>query len=167
MELLDLYDKDLKITGKTIERGQHVPYGYMIPIVAVFIYNDQGQFLIQKVAASKGNYYASTAGHVQSGEIDFSKAMIRELEEEIGLTATKSELKLVKIRRYEYKFTFLYLLKRNVNVNELQLQQEEVESVQWLGIEEIETLCKQGLFNRTHYELLRDCVQSDFFNEVE
>lgn len=165
MELLDLYDKELKITGKTIERGQHIPYGYMIPIVAVFIYNDQGQFLIQKVAASKGNYYASTAGHVQSGEIDFSKAMLRELQEEIGLTATKSELKLVKIRRYEYKFTFLYLLKSNVSIDMLHLQQEEVESVRWMSIGEIESLCKQGLFNRTHYELLRDCVESDFFKD--
>lgn len=167
MELLDLYDKGLRITGKTIERGQHVPYGYMIPIVAVFVHNDQGQFLIQKVAPTKGNYYASTAGHVQAGEIDFSKAMLRELEEEIGLTATKSELKLVKIRRYEYKFTFLYLLKRNVLVESLRLQQEEVESVQWMGIDEIEALCKQGLFNRTHYELLRDCVESDFFKNEE
>lgn len=165
MELLDLYDNELKITGKTIERGQHVPYGYKIPIVAVFIYNDQSQFLIQKVAASKGNYYASTAGHVQSGEIDFSKAMLRELQEEIGLMAKKSELKLVKIRRYEFKFTFLYLLKSNVSIDMLHLQQEEVESVQWMSIGEIESLCKQGLFNRTHYELLRDCVESDFFKD--
>lgn len=167
MEYLDLYDKDLKITGKTIERGQHVPYGYMIAIVAVFVYNDEGKFLIQKVAPSKGNYYSSTAGHVQAGEIDFSKAMLRELEEELGLKATKSELKLVKIRRYEYKFTFLYLLKSNVSIEDLHLQEEEVESVQWLSIVEIEALCKQGLFNRTHYELLRDCVESDFFAEVD
>lgn len=167
MEYLDLYDKDLKITGKTIERGQHVPYGYLIAIVAVFVHNDEGKFLIQKVAPSKGNYYSSTAGHVQAGEIDFSKAMLRELEEEIGLKATKSELKLVKIRRYEYKFTFLYLLKSNVAVEDLHLQEEEVESVQWLSIVEIEALCKQGLFNRTHYELLRDCVESDFFAEVD
>lgn len=165
MEILDLYDKELKITGKTIERGQHVPYGYLIPIVAVFIYNDEKQFLIQKVAPSKGNYYASTAGHVQAGEIDFSKAMLRELQEEIGLNATKSELKLVKIRRYEYKFTFLYILKRNLSIEELQLQHEEVESVQWMDLREIEVLCKQGLFNRTHYELLRDCVESDFFKD--
>ena len=167
MEILDLYDRDLKPTGQTIERGQRVPPGQMIPIVAVFIYNDQSQFLIQKVAASKGNYYASTAGHVQSGEIDFSKAMLRELQEEIGLTANRNELKLVKIRRYEYKFTFLYLLKSNVSIDMLHLQQEEVESVQWMNIGEIETLCRQGLFNRTHYELLRDCVKSDFFKDLD
>ena len=106
MELLDLYDKNLKITGKTIERGQHVPYGFMIPIVAVLVYNDRGEYLIQKVAPSKGNYYASTAGHVQSGETDFALAMLREMKEEIGLTVNKTDLKLVKIRRYEFKFTF-------------------------------------------------------------
>ena len=165
MELLDLYDKNLKRTGMTIERGQHVPFGYMIPIVAVLVYNDQGQYLIQKVAQSKGNYYASTAGHVQSGETDFTKAMMREMEEEIGLKVSKEELKLVKIRRYEYKFTFLYLLKSNVRLEDLTLQAEEVESVSWMSIDEIEELCRQGLFNRTHYELIRDCEENNHFEE--
>ena len=165
MELLDLYDKQLKLTGKTIERGCHIPYGFMIPIVAVIIHNDEGQFLIQKVAERKGNYYATTAGHVQSGETDFAQAMLREMKEEIGLSATKSDLELVKIRRYEYKFTFLYLMKSNVPIEMLQLQQDEVESVRWMSIEEIESLCQQGLFNRTHYRLLRDCVESDFFRK--
>lgn len=157
MELLDLYDKELRPTGKTIARGQHIPYGYMIPIVAVFVYNGRGQYLIQKVAASKGNYYATTAGHVKSGEKDFALAMLRELKEEIGLSAVKSELNLVKIRRYEYKFTFLYTLKSSVPIEALRLQEEEVESVKWMTISEIEQLCKEGLFNRTHYWLLRDC----------
>ena len=164
-ELLDLYDKELRMTGKTIERGQPIPHGYQIPIVAVIIHNEEGQFLIQKVAERKGNYYATTAGHVKSGETDFARAMLRELKEEIGLSATKSELELVKIRRYEYKFTFLYLLKSNVPVSMLRLQQEEVESVRWMALDEIEELCRQGLFNRTHYRLLRDCVESDFFKK--
>lgn len=163
MELLDLYDKTLKRTGKTIERGQHIPFGFMIPIVAVLVYNDQGQYLIQKVAATKGNYYASTAGHVQSGETDFTKAMLREMEEEIGLTVDRDDLRLVKIRRYEYKFTFLYLLKSNVRIEDLRLQAEEVESVHWMGIDEIEALCRQGLFNRTHYELICDCEKNNHF----
>lgn len=165
MELLDLYDKELKLTGKTIERGQPIPYGFQIPIVAVIVHNDENQFLIQKVAARKGNYYATTAGHVQSGETDFARAMLRELEEEIGLTATKNELELVKIRRYEYKFTFLYLMRSNVSVEQLRLQPDEVEFVKWMSLDEIEELCQQGLFNRTHYRLLRDCVESDYFRK--
>ena len=165
MELLDLYDKELKLTGKTIERGQPIPYGFQIPIVAVIVHNDENQFLIQKVAARKGNYYATTAGHVQSGETDFARAMLRELEEEIGLTATKNELELVKIRRYEYKFTFLYLMRSNVSVEQLRLQPDEVEFVKWMSLDEIEALCQQGLFNRTHYRLLRDCVESDYFRK--
>lgn len=165
MELLDLYDKDLRPTGMTIERGHTIPRGFQIPIVAVIIHNDEGKFLIQKVAARKGNYYATTAGHVRAGETDFALAMLREMKEEIGLSATKSELELVKIRRYEYKFTFLYLMKSNVPVEMLHLQPDEVESVQWMSLEEIEQLCGQGLFNRTHYRLLRDCVESNFFRK--
>ena len=159
MEMLDLYDKDLKPTGLTVERGQPVPAGLMIPIVAVFVHNSQGQYLIQKVAPSKGNYYSTTAGHVKSGERDFALSMLRELKEEIGLSVTKSELKLVKIRRYEHKFTLLYMLKSNVPASLLRLQKEEVESVSWMSHDDIEALCKQGLFNRYHYQLLLDCEE--------
>lgn len=159
MEILDLYDKDMRPTGLTIERGKPIPPGFMIPIVAVYVYNDKGQYLIQKVAPRKGNYYSTTAGHVQSGERDFAQAMLREMKEEIGLTVAKSELDLVKIRRYEYKFTFLYMLKSNVPSEMLRVQKDEVDSVMWMSREEIGLLCKMGLFNRYHYQFLLDCEE--------
>ena len=137
MEILDLYDRDLKPTGQTIERGKRVPPGLMIPIVAVYVYNDQGQYLIQKVSPNKGNFYSTTAGHVQSGERDFAQAMLREMKEEIGLSATKSELP----------------------AEMLHLQKDEVDSVMWMSHEDIELLCKMGLFNRIHYQLLLDCEE--------
>ncbi len=159
MELLDLYDNDLRPTGQTVVRGQQVPQGLMIPIVAVFIHNNEGKYLIQKVSESKGGYYATTAGHVKSGEMDFTISMLRELKEELGLSVTKSELKLLKIRRYGYKFTLLYMLRSNVPVEMLRLQEEEVASVQWMSREEIERLCEQGLFNKIHYQLMLDCEE--------
>ncbi len=159
MELLDLYDRDLKPTGLTIERGQRVPTGLMIPIVAAYVYNNTGQYLIQKVAQKKGSYYSTPAGHVQSGERDFALAMLRELREEIGLSTTKSELKLVKIRRYGHKFTLLYMLKSNVPASMLKLQKDEVDSVSWMSHEDIELLCKMGLFNPFHYQMLLDCEE--------
>ena len=159
MELLDLYDSELRPTGQTVERGQLIPQGLMIPIVAVFIHNNEGKYLIQKVSEVKGGYYATTAGHVKSGEMDFTISMLRELKEELGLSVTKSELKLLKIRRYGYKFTLLYMLRSNVPVEMLRLQKEEVESVQWLSREEIEKLCDEGNFNKIHYQLLLDCEE--------
>ena len=104
MELLDLYDNDLKPTGQTVERGEMIPHGLMIPIVAVFIHNNEGKYLIQKVAPSKGSYYATTAGHVKAGERDFTISMLRELKEELGLSVTKSELKYIIALRSSLKF---------------------------------------------------------------
>ena len=159
MEILDLYDKDLRPTGLTVERGQPIPKGYLIPIVAVYIYNDKGEYLIQKVAKSKGNYFATTAGHVQSGETDFALAMMRELKEELGISVTNEQLNLVKIRRYEHKFTMLYMLKSNVGLDKLRLQEEEVDSVYWMTRNDIELLIGAGFFNRIHYQLMLDCEE--------
>lgn len=159
MELLDLYDSDLRRTGQTVERGECIPKGYRIPIVAVYIYNDKGEYLIQKVAKAKGNYYATTAGHVQSGETDFALAMMRELKEELGISTTKEQLNLVKIRKYDYKFTMLYMLKCNLGVEQLRLQEEEVDSAYWMSRNDIELLIGAGFFNRIHYQLLLDCEE--------
>ena len=157
MEMLDLYDKDLRLTGETIERGKPIPEGFVIPIVAVFIYNNEGQYLIQKTSPNKGSYFSTTAGHVQSGEHDFASAMQRELKEELGLSVAKSELKLERIRRYEHKFTFLYMLKSNIPADRLRLQKEEVAEAAWMTIGEVAALCRKGCFNRIHYQLLLDC----------
>ncbi len=159
MELLELYDNDLRPTGQIVERGQLIPQGLMIPIVAVFIHNNEGKYLIQKVSPNKGSYYATTAGHVKAGERDFTISMLRELKEELGLSVTKSELKLLRIRRYGYKFTLLYMLKSNIPIEMLKLQPEEVDSVKWMSREEIEQLCHEGLFNKIHYQLLIDCEE--------
>lgn len=159
MELLELYDNDLRPTGQIVERGQPIPAGLMIPIVAVFIYNNEGKYLIQKVSQQKGGYFATTAGHVKAGERDFTIAMLRELKEELGISVTKSELKLLRIRRYNYKFTMLYMLKSNVPIEMLRLQHDEVDSVQWLSRSEIEQMCNEGLFNKIHYQLLLDCEE--------
>ena len=159
MEILELYDNDLKPTGQFVERGQEVPQGFMIPIVAVFIYNNEGKYLIQKVSEKKGGHFATPAGHVQAGEHDFSIAMIRELREELGLSVTQSELKLFRIKRYPHKFTLLYMLKSNVPIEILRLQKEEVDSVQWMSHSEIEKLCQEGLFNKIHYNLLLECEE--------
>ena len=51
MEILDLYDRDMRPTGQTIERGKRIPSGMMIPIVAVYVYNDKGHNLPSEVAA--------------------------------------------------------------------------------------------------------------------
>ena len=65
----------------------------------------------------------------------------------------------MKIRRYDYKFTLLYMLKSNVPIEMLRLQKDEVESVSWMSHEDIEELCKNGLFNKVHYQLLLDCEE--------
>ena len=55
MELLDIYDNDGNVTGRTIVRGDKTAKlneNEHIAVAVIFIENDKGEFLIQKT--SKG-----------------------------------------------------------------------------------------------------------------
>ena len=43
MEILDLYDKDKKITNLQISRGVKVPKGYYRLVVHICIFNNKGE----------------------------------------------------------------------------------------------------------------------------
>ena len=52
MELRDLYDENKNVTGLTFVKGEQVPKGYYYLIVAIFIQNSKGEFLIQTLCSS-------------------------------------------------------------------------------------------------------------------
>lgn len=84
MEFRDLYDENKMVTGKTFIKGEQVPEGYYYLIVAIYIQNSKGEFLIQKRFPRKGGKWATTAGHPKAGETSL-EGLITEVEEEIGI----------------------------------------------------------------------------------
>ena len=84
MELRDLYDENKKVTGLTFVKGEQVPKGYYYLIVAIYIQNSKGEFLIQKRVERKGGKWATTAGHPKAGESSL-EGLITEVREEIGI----------------------------------------------------------------------------------
>ena len=91
MEQRDLYDKDRKLTGKTIYKGEPVPDGSYIVVVLVYIQNSEGKFLIQKRSERKNGLYATTGGHPKSGESSL-EGIVTEIKEEIGLDIPMDKL---------------------------------------------------------------------------
>lgn len=49
-------------------------------------------------------------------------------------------------------FFDIYYMKKDFEISDLVLQKEEVESVEWLSIDEIEKLIDDGLFLESHAE---------------
>ena len=154
MEKRDLYDKERKLTGETIFKGDAIPENKYIVVVLVFIQNSEGKFLVQKRSERKNGKYATTGGHPKSGENSI-EGIITEVKEEIGLDLNPADLKLYFSGRSETEQVFWddYYIKMDVpNIESLKLQEEEVASVEWLSENEIHKLMKEDKFFKNHYE---------------
>ena len=155
MEYLDLYDKNKKLTGKKILRGvDEIPKDNYINIVVIFIENSKGEFLIQKTSIKKGSIWATTGGHVKSGQTS-KEAIIEETKEELGIDISKEKIKLIVSKRFDDVFIDSYYLKKDINIDKLLLQKEEVELVKWLSIDEINKLIKENKFRESNIEFLK------------
>ena len=152
MEKRDLYDDNKMLTGKTIYKGEEIPEGSHILVVLVFIQNSKGEFLIQKRSEIKNGKYATTGGHPKSGE-DGIQGIITETQEEIGVKLKKEDLQLYFQGKSSKVFWEDYYVKMDIpNIENLELQKEEVDSICWLSIDEINRLMDEGKFFKNHYE---------------
>ena len=154
MEQRDLYDINRKLTGKTIFKDEAIPKNSYILVVLIFIQNSEGKFLIQKRSKIKNGKYATTGGHPKSGE-DSIQGIISEVKEEIGLELNPNEIQLFYTGRSELEQVFWddYYIRMDIgDIKKLKLQKEEVESVCWLSIDEINLLMKEKKFYENNYE---------------
>ena len=153
MEKRDLYDKNRKLTGETIYKGESIPKGKYIIVILAMIQNSKGEFLIQKRSKQKDGKYGATGGHVKTGQTSI-EGMMDEIQEELGLTVKLEELELIfSGREDEWQVFFdLYYMKKDFELSDLVLQEEEVESVSWNTLEEIDELIKKDLFLVNHAE---------------
>ncbi|CDA15971.1 MAG: NUDIX domain-containing protein [Clostridia bacterium] len=153
MEKRDLYDINRNLTGETIFKDEKTPKDRYILVVLVFIQNSKGDFLIQKRSKLKDSKYGSTGGHPKTGENSI-QGMMTEIKEEIGLDVQKDDLKLFYSDRDDKDQVFfdLYYMKKDLDINTLVLQEEEVESIEWDSLEDIQALRDAGKFKRAHAE---------------
>ena len=110
------------------------------------------QILLQKRRFDKdsfpGCYDVSCAGHMDAGETFLSTAL-RELEEELHITAKEEDLEFLFSQTVEGKYEFhgkpfwnrevnyVYLLKEDVPLDTLSYQESEIEDLKWMNIDEL------------------------------
>lgn len=154
MELLDVVTAEGIPTGELVNRHRAHAEGIRHRTAHLWLlrqHDNTVQILLQKRSAEKdsnpGCYDISSAGHIPAG-MDFIPSCLRELKEELGLTAQKEDLIYCGQRRFFYRSEFhgkpfldnqvsnVYCIWMDVETENMQLQSSEVESVLWMDFKE-------------------------------
>lgn len=140
-ELWDIYDKNRKKTGKTVERGGRLlEEGEYHIVVTALIMNTKNEILISQRAPSKtyGLTWECNGGSILAGETSI-EGILREVKEELGIEFTKKEaifLKEIRDGRQVPDFKDIWLFRRDIKDEEITLPDGEAIEWKWVTIEE-------------------------------
>lgn len=171
MEILDIYDKDRRRTGKTYPRNEEIPHGGLRLIIHILIFSDKGELLIQQRADHKkmgGLWDISCGGACQMGE-DSCEGAGRELNEELGIDFDFSSIRPILTANFAQGFDDFYILRKNIGINELKLQKEEVKAARFASRAEVLDLLAKGKFvkyKKSFLDLLFDLNDDERFMVV-
>ena len=155
MEYLDVVDEKVQPTGKTVTRAEAHDKCIRHRTAHVWVVRknaDSWDILLQKRSMEKesfpGYYDTSSAGHIPAGSAPVTSAL-RELSEELGITARPDDLVYAgQFRiRYEKEFhgkmfrdnevTSVYVYSRPVDIKDLVLQKTEADEVRWFPLDQV------------------------------
>ncbi len=161
-EFFDIVNESGQPTGRTVSRGTAHRKGIRHRTSHVWLVRTREgrlQILLQKRSESKdsfpGCYDISSAGHIPAGS-DFLESAVRELKEELGVTASEKELVFCGRRAFEFEDFFhgepfrdrqvsnVYLAFCDADEDAFVLQADEVAEVRWFDFEECVDLVKSG-----------------------
>lgn len=171
MEMFDVIDENGTPTGLIKERGVVHREGALHATSHIWIARENAKsgydILLQKRSADKdshpGCYDISSAGHIGAGDTSLNSAL-RELSEELGITAAPEHLKEfgVQYKNFEGEFygkpfrdsqrSILYLYTEPVDESALILQESEIESVIWMDYKEALQAVRENTIKHCIYE---------------
>jgi isopentenyldiphosphate isomerase len=179
-ELIDVLDEQGKRTGAKATKREVHEKGLWHQTVHVWVFNSKGEVLLQKRAADKdywpGYWDISAAGHLSEGETP-EQAILREMEEEIGIKVKLSQLKKVCVRKesknipergyHNNEFQHAYLYKFDGGAQQVKLSDGEVELVKFVPIEELERelkdteLSKKYVPHGQYYKMIIQAIRKE------
>ncbi len=161
-EYLDIVDENGIPTGEREDRVRIHATGLRHRTAHLWLARRRGErveLLLQKRSEDKdshpGCYDISSAGHIPAG-VEPIPSLLRELQEELGLSATEKELIFCGLRRFYHRDIFhgkpfldrqvsgVYLLWRDADPAEMTLQSTEVSEVRWMNIMDIRRMIESG-----------------------
>ncbi len=158
-EYLDLYNENKELTNETVFRPKGgkaiIPKGKYYIVVMIFIENFKNEYLLQMTSIEKGSIWATTGGHVKSGQTSI-EGILEEVKEELGIELDLNELELFKTYKNEFAFIDAYYLKKDIDIDSLTYQEDEVEYVKYLKKSEIRELIDKNLVRGSNVAILED-----------
>lgn len=148
-EYLDLFDENRSPIGKTALKSEIHKKGLWHVSVDIWLYDGNGNLIIQKRASNKDTYPncwdVSVAGHVKAGEKPL-EAIKREVLEELGIALPLSVIEYIDTfdiitthnsELIDKEFHYVYAAPLDLSAHQLQLQVEEVAAIELLSIEKL------------------------------
>ena len=144
MELLDIYDENRCLTGRTRYRGEPREPGEYGLVVCVWVYDGRGNLLLTRRAPEKSfpGTWENSGGAAQAGE-DSRTAIARELWEETGIRADREEFEQLASTRDGNNFFDHYCLRREIPLDQIKLLPGETDDVQWATFSQVHELIEQ------------------------
>ncbi len=148
-EYLNVINEIDEVIGKETRQKIHET-GLWHRGVHVFLFNEQGEMLIQKRSASRASnplrLDCSVSEHVQAGE-DYAEAAIRGLREELGIEGIELS-PFIKFRMNyginDNEISVIY--KGKIDSQQIDFDKNEIEEVFYMSMDEI----KEKLQNETY-----------------
>lgn len=148
-ELVDVYDRDRRPTGRIVPRGSRFGEGEYRLIVHICLFNSRGEMLIQQRSPEKrsyGGYWdVSAGGHSMAGE-NSAAAASRELFEELGLSRDFSHTAPAISVFFADGFDDYYIIRSDNAISDFKVQEDEVSAIRWASLDEIRQMMKTGDF---------------------
>lgn len=171
-ELVDICDSENNLTGVQKMKSEAHRDGLWHRAAHVWVYNDQGEILLQLRAKNKDLYPdmwdISVAGHVSAGEDPLLSA-VREVQEELGLPVESKDLQFGWLRPVDKVFReiknkelcYVYFLRFDGLVTDLKIQEEELQDIAFVPTSELrESLQKRlGKYVFEHDEYWEQAMQ--------
>ena len=164
-EMLDLVNEQGDPIGRAVPRSEAHRLGLRHRTSHVWLVRRKNgvlEVLLQKRSDEKdsfpGCYDISSAGHIPAGQ-GFVDSALRELKEELGVTAQPQDLILCGQRSFQFSAVFhgkpfkdnqvsnVYLLWLARDAEEFTLQKEEISAVRWMPLADCLRNVENGALN--------------------
>lgn len=142
-EMFDVFTKEGEFLGtRPASVCRSKDPGFYYKVVWTIILNEDNEILVQKrsdsIVSNPGKWEFSSTGHVDQGENEFD-ACIREAKEEIGVSLSKENVKLIDTRTFGNQLAYTYIT-RIKNSTEFKLQESEVSEVKFVSLHDFKNM---------------------------